>query len=188
SDVPLTVAHGYQSVKVEAKDRKIPVEIVAQASVRSHTHQKVTVKAAPGSTVTLSAVDNGVLQVSDFSTPDPYGHFYAKRALEVYGYDLYPLLFPEVKASLSSTGGDGESDMKKRVNPMPAKRIKILSYWSGIAEANGSGEATFEFDIPQFSGQVRLMAVAYKNESFGSKESTMTVADPIVLSSALPRF
>jgi uncharacterized protein YfaS (alpha-2-macroglobulin family) len=188
SDIPLTVAHGFQSVKVEEKDRKIPVEIVAQPSVRSHTHQKVTVKAAPGSMVTLAAVDNGVLQVTDFVTPDPYAHFYARRALEVDGYDLYPLLFPEVKAALSSTGGDGDVDMKKRTNPMPAKRIRILSYWSGIAQADGSGEAEFQFDIPQFSGQVRLMAVAYKNESFGSKETTMTVADPIVLSSALPRF
>ncbi|HEY4336048.1 MAG TPA: MG2 domain-containing protein [Puia sp.] len=188
SDIPLTVAHGYQSVKVEEKDRRIPVEIIAQEKVRSHTHQKVRVKAAPGSLVTLAAVDNGVLQVTDFSTPDPYAHFYAKRALEVNGYDLYPLLFPEVKPTLSSTGGDGESDMKKRVNPMPAKRIKIVSYWSGIATANGSGEAEFEFDIPQFSGQVRLMAVACKDDRFGSKESAITVADPIVLSSALPRF
>lgn len=188
SDIPLTVAHGFQSVKVEEKDRKIPVEIIAQAKVRSHTHQKVKVKATPGSMVTLAAVDNGVLQISDFETPDPYTHFYARRALEVNGYDLYPLLFPETRASLSSTGGDGESDMKKRVNPMPAKRIKIVSYWSGIAKANGSGEVEFEFDIPQFSGEVRLMALAYKNESFGSKESAMTVADPIVLSTALPRF
>src|SRR5450432_1643352 len=188
SDIPLTVAHGFQSLKVEEKDRRIPVEIMAENKVRSHTHQKVKVMATPGSVVTLAAVDNGVLQISDFATPDPYGHFYAKRALEVNGYDLYPLLFPEVRPSLSSTGGDAEGDMKKRVNPMPAKRIKIVSYWSGIVQANGSGEADFEFDIPQFSGEVRLMAVAYKNERFGSKESAMTVADPIVLSTALPRF
>src|SRR5207247_1654574 len=44
------------------------------------------------------------------------------------------------------------------------------------------------FDIPQFSGEVRLMAVAYKDESFGSSESAITVADPLVLSTALPRF
>ncbi|HXB05835.1 MAG TPA: MG2 domain-containing protein, partial [Puia sp.] len=186
SDIPLTVAHGFQSVKVDAKERHMAVEIEAQASVRSHSHQKVTVKASPGSMITLAAVDNGVLQVTDFTTPDPYAHFYAKRALEVTGYDLYPLLFPEIKAALSSTGGDG--DLKKRTNPVPAHRIKILSYWSGVAQADGSGDANFEFDIPQFSGSVRLMAVAYKNESFGSKDATMTVADPIVLSSALPRF
>ncbi|MBS1936104.1 MAG: alpha-2-macroglobulin family protein, partial [Bacteroidetes bacterium] len=188
SDVPLTVAHGFQSVKVEEKQRKIPVQIVAQKSVRSKTHQKVTIKAAPNSMVTLAAVDNGVLQVSNFETPDPYDYFYAKRALEVNGYDIYPLLFPEIKPRLSSTGGDMESDMKKRVNPMPAKRFKIMSYWSGIKKANGSGDAEFEFDIPQFSGEVRLMAVAYKENSFGSNENKMTVADPIVLSTALPRF
>lgn len=187
SDIPLTVAHGYQNIKVEERSRKIPVEIVAKKSVRSRTHQSVRVKAEPNSYVTLAAVDNGVLQVSDFKTPDPYGHFYAKRALQVDAYDMYPLLFPEVKARLSSTGGDG-AGMDKRVNPMPAKRIKIVSYWSGIVQANGSGEADFEFDIPQFSGEVRLMAVAYKGENFGAGESAMTVADPIVLSTALPRF
>ncbi len=188
TDIPLTVAHGYESIKVEEKGRKIPLEIVAQKSVRSRTHQVVKVKAEANSMVTLAAVDNGVLQVSDFATPDPYDHFYAKRALEVNGYDIYPLLFPEIKARLSSTGGDMESDMKKRVNPMPAKRFKIMSYWSGIKQTNSNGEAEFEFDIPQFSGEVRLMAASYKNQSFGSKDEKMTVADPIVLSTALPRF
>lgn len=188
SDIPLTVAHGFQSVKVEEKSRKIGMEIIAQTSVRSRTHQKVTVKAAPDSYITLAAVDNGVLQVSDFKTPDPYNYFYAKKALEVNGYDIYPLLFPELKARLSSTGGDADLEMSKRTNPMPSKRIKIVSYWSGIVKANGNGQANFEFDIPAFSGQVRLMAVAYKNEQFGSAESTVKVADPLVLSTALPRF
>jgi uncharacterized protein YfaS (alpha-2-macroglobulin family) len=187
SEIPLTVAHGFQNLKVEEKSRKMGVEIIADKSVRSKTHQKISVKAEANSYVTLAAVDNGVLQITDFSTPDPYAYFYAKRALEVNAYDMYPLLFPEVRPRLSSTGGDG-SEMQKRVNPMPAKRFKIVSYWSGIQQTNGSGEANFEIDIPQFSGQVRLMAVAYKNENFGSAESAMTVADPIVISTALPRF
>jgi alpha-2-macroglobulin len=188
SDIPLTVAHGYKNIMVEEKARKMDVQVLAEKTVRSHTHQKVTVKAAAGSYITLAAVDNGVLQVSNFETPDPYGYFYAQRALEVAGYDMYPLLFPEIRARLSSTGGDGDLETSKRSNPMPNKRIKIVSYWSGIAKANSSGEASFEFDVPQFSGEIRLMAVAYKNESFGSTASSMKVADPIVLSTALPRF
>lgn len=48
--------------------------------------------------------------------------------------------------------------------------------------------AEFEFDIPQFSGELRLMAVSYKGNSFGAADNTMTVADPIVVSTALPRF
>jgi uncharacterized protein YfaS (alpha-2-macroglobulin family) len=188
SEIPLTVAHGYQSIRVEEKSRKMDVQIIAREAVRSRTHQKVTVKAAANSYVTLAAVDNGVLQVSDFKTPDPYNYFYAKKALEVNGFDMYPLLFPEIRATMSSTGGDGEMEMDKRVNPMPNKRIKIVSYWSGIVRAGSNGEANFEFDIPAFSGEVRLMALAYKDESFGSKESAMKVADPLVLSTALPRF
>ena len=186
--IPLTVAHGFRNVTVEERDRRIPTEVLAATSSRSRTRQKVTVRAVPGSMVTLSAVDNGVLQVSDFKTPDPYAHFYQKRALQVSGYDLYPLLFEEVRARLSSTGGDGAVDMEKRINPMPAKRIKVVSYWSGIRKANGSGLAEFEFDVPQFSGELRLMAVAYKGDRFGAADRTMTVADPIVVSTALPRF
>ncbi len=188
SDIPLTVAHGFENVRVEEKSRKIQVEILANQKVRSRTQQQVKIKAAPNSLVTLAAVDNGVLQVSDFKTPDPYGYFYARRALGVTDYDIYPLLLPELKARLSSTGGDTETDMTKRTNPMPAKRIKILSYWSGIKKADGNGEAIFQIDIPQFSGEIRLMAVSYRNDQFGSAESKMTVADPLVLSTALPRF
>jgi len=188
SDIPLTVAHGFKSLKVDDEKRKINVQINALKSVRSKTHQKVEVTAAPGSYVTLAAVDNGVLQVSDFKTPDPYTFFYQKRALAVSAYDMYPLLFPELKGRLSSTGGDGEMDMNKRVNPVQAKRFKIMSYWSGMKKADGSGKASFEFDIPQFSGEVRLMAVAFRDEKFGASEAAMTVADPIVLSTALPRF
>ncbi|MGB3006825.1 MAG: MG2 domain-containing protein [Chitinophagaceae bacterium] len=188
SDIPLTVAHGYKNVTVEDKSRKMDVEVIAQKNVRSKTHQKVTVKAAPGSFVTLSAVDNGVLQISDFKTPNPYDYFYQKKALQVSAFDMYPLLFAEVRAKLSSTGGDGELSMEKRVTPMPAKRIRVVSYWSGIKKANGSGVAEFEFDIPQFSGELRLMAVSYKGQNFGAADNIMTVADPIVVSTALPRF
>ena len=188
SDIPLTVAHGFQNVTVEEKSRKMAVQIVAKKSVRSKTKQTIQVKAAPDSYVTLSAVDNGVLQVSNFKTPDPYDYFYQKKALQVMAYDLYPLLFAEVRAKLSSTGGDEELSMEKRVNPMPAKRIKVVSYWSGIKKTNGSGEAEFNVDIPQFSGEIRLMAVSYKGQNFGAAENTMTVADPIVISTALPRF
>lgn len=188
SDIPLTVAHGFKNVKVEEKSRRIPVEIAAAKNSRSRTKQKITVKAAPGSMVTLSAVDNGILQVSGFESPDPYKYFYQKKALEVAGFDLYPLLFAEVRAKLSSTGGDGELDLTKRVNPMPAKRVQLVSFWSGIKKANGSGNAEFEVEIPAFSGEIRLMAVAVKGQSFGASENTMTIADPVVISTAMPRF
>lgn len=188
SDIPLTVAHGFKNITVSDKRRSIPVEIIAEASSRSKQKQQVRVKAIPGAMVTLAAVDNGVLQVTDFKTPDPYQYFYAARALGVYAFDLYPLLFPELKAIRSSTGGDGDLRMDQRVNPMPNKRVKVVSYWSGLVKTNSSGEASFTVEIPAFSGEIRLMAVAHKDNRFGSAEKAMKVTDPLVLSTALPRF
>ena len=188
SSIPLTVAHGFQRVKVAADQRQQTVKIEAPASIRSKQTQRIVVKAAPGSEVTLAAVDNGILQVTDFSTPDAFTYFYAARALSVQSFDMYPLLFPELKARLSSTGGDGDLELSKRTNPMPAKRVKLVSYWSGIVKADGSGNASFDVPVPAFSGQIRLMAMAYKNESFGAASQPMTVADPLVISTGLPRF
>lgn len=188
TDMPLTVAHGYANIKVEDKSKRMTVSIDAKKETRSRTHQKVTVKAAPNSMVTLAAVDNGVLAVSNFKTPDPFAHFFATRALSVNGYDLYPLLFPELRRTISSSGGDADLQLSQRQNPMPDKRVKLVSFWSGIRQTGSNGEATFEFDIPQFSGEVRLMAVACKDNQFGAAESNMKVADPLVVSTALPRF
>jgi uncharacterized protein YfaS (alpha-2-macroglobulin family) len=187
SEIPLKVAHGFKSIRVEEKSRKMEVQITAVKSARSRTKQEVTVKAAPESYITLAAVDNGVLQVSNMKTPDPYGYFYQSRELGVTAFDMYPLLFPELRARISSTGGDMD-EMAKRSNPIPNKRIKIMSYWSGVQKTNSRGEASFAIDVPQFSGEIRLMAVAYKGEKFGAGESNMTVADPVVISTGLPRF
>ncbi len=95
---------------------------------------------------------------------------------------------PEIKSTLSSTGGDGSGGDWSRVNPMFVNRVKNLSFWSGIRQADGSGNVKYDIDIPQFSGDIRIMAVAYKNKSFGSTEAHIKVADPIVISAGLPRF
>lgn len=186
TDLPLTVAHGYKSIGVEEISRKMTVSIEAPEKIRSNSKQKIKVKALPGSIITLSAVDEGILQITRYQTPDPYAYFYAKRALEMTAYDLYPYLLPEIKGTKSSTGGDGY-DLNKRVNPLPNKRVKLVAYWSGMTDAQ-SGELTAELDIPQFSGEIRLMAVAYKDEKFGQASAAMKVADPLVISTGLPRF
>ncbi|WP_428668491.1 alpha-2-macroglobulin family protein [Runella sp.] len=188
SNLPLTVAHGFASVKVEDDDTKLPVEIVAVEKSRSKTKQKIKIKTARNAQVTVAVVDEGILQIKNFQTPDIHGFFYQKRALEVNSHDLYPFLFPELSlASTSSVGGDGY-DLEKRINPLSNGRVNLVAYWSGQLDAGLDGEAEFEVDIPQFSGDLRIMAVAYKDNGFGSGNKNMKVADPIVISTALPRF
>ncbi len=188
-NMPLTVAHGYSNITVDDKENKLPVQVTMTDKSRSKTKQTINVTTTPNAYVTIAAVDEGILQVSDYASPNPYNYFYQKVALGVNSYDVYPFLLPEYNISQSSSGGDGAaSEMKSRVNPLFVNRVKNVSFWSGIQKADASGHFNYSIDVPQFSGKLRVMVVAYKNKAFGSYDNGMTIADPIVISTALPRF
>ncbi len=188
SDMPLTVANGFYPLNVENEDNKLDVTITATDKSRSNKKQEITVTTSPNAFVTIAVVDEGILQLTNFETPDPYGFFYQKKALEVSSFNVYPYLFPEISNGSSSSGGDDMYDLDKRTNPLTNKRFKLVSFWSGIQKANSSGSVTFNINIPQFSGDLRIMAVAYKGKQFGNAEAHMKVADPIVISPTIPRF
>ncbi|MFD1142800.1 alpha-2-macroglobulin [Larkinella insperata] len=188
SNLPLTVAHGFAPVRVQDPDTKLPVTISAAAQSRSKTNQRISIKTRPNAELTVAVVDEGILQLKNYPTPDIHGYFYQKRALEVGSHDLYSFLYPELTiAGSSSSGGDGY-ELGKRINPLSNGRVKLVALWSGVLKANGSGEASFEVAIPQFSGDLRIMAVAYKDKAFGSATQNMKVADPLVISTGAPRF
>ncbi len=187
-NMPLTVAHGYKPITIENPQNHLPVTIGVAARSLSKTKQTITVRTAPGALVTVAAVDEGILQVKNYKTPDPYEYFYQKVALSVNSFDIYPWLLPEIKFGRSSTGGDGGDASSMRVNPNFVNRVKLVTFWSGILLADGSGIARYNIDIPQFSGDLRVMAVAYKGKAFGGTDQHIKVADPIVISTALPRF
>lgn len=187
-NLPLTVAHGFAPVPVEDKDTKLDVAITAPTQSRSKTKQTIRIKTARNAQVTVAVVDEGILSLKNFKTPDPHGFFYQKRALEVGSHDLYALLYPELSLrSQSSVGGDGY-DLERRVNPLSNGRVRLVALWSGILETGLDGEAEFTVDVPQFSGDLRVMVVAYKDNAFGSASSNLKVADPIVISTGVPRF
>ncbi len=188
--IPLLAGHGFAPVIVERKSNKLDVQIRAPERIRPRGKQTITVAIAgePGVALTLAAVDEGICQVKNYKTPDPYGYFYARRALETDTHDFFKHLLPEPDRSrLSSTGG-GEAEMGKRLNPLGVQRFKPLAIWSGILTTDGNGEVTVPLTIPEFNGEVRLMAFAYKGDRFGSAEKAMKVADNIVVTPALPRF
>jgi uncharacterized protein YfaS (alpha-2-macroglobulin family) len=185
NQLPLTVARGFVPLTVEKPGARLQVAVRAPAQSRSQTWQTIEVNTAPNAKVTLAVVDEGILQMKDYRTPDPYGYFYQKRALEVQAYDVYPFLLPEL--GTSSTGGDG-SDLSRRTTPVPSRRVRLVAKWSGVLTADGNGKVLYEMRVPQFSGALRVMALAYKNDTFGSAEHTMLVADPVVISTSLPRF
>lgn len=188
--IPLLAGHGVAPLFVEKKSNKVDLVIRAPEKIRPRQKQTVTVTAGEsGVALTLAAVDEGICQVKNYKTPDPYGFFYARKALETETYDFFKHLLPEPdQAKKSSSVGGGEGEIGMRVNPLGVQRFKPLALWSGILKTNGSGEAAVVLDIPEFNGELRLMAFAYKGDRFGSAEKAMTVADPVVVTPALPRF
>jgi len=187
SDIPLTVAHGYHNINVSQTTYKMNVAVDAPKSSRANTMQTVTVNAKPNSEVTVAIVDEGVLQVKNFVSPNPFDFFFQKRALTVESFDMYKFLYPEfVVGKISFGGGDG--DFSRRVNPITNKRVNLVTFWSGVIRTDANGKATYSFKVPQFSGTLRVMAVAYNDKTMGGAEASIVVADPLVLSTALPRF
>jgi uncharacterized protein YfaS (alpha-2-macroglobulin family) len=93
---------------------------------------------------------------------------YGKRSLKVDSYDLYKLLLPEI-VTLKSPGGDGyeeeSRELQTRTNPIATKRFKLLALWSGIKKTSSDGTVKVTLDIPQFNGDIRLMALAYCHAS-----------------------
>jgi len=188
---PFLVGHGFASMKVIRNKNKLPVSISAQQKIKPNTTQQITIKteAQKDIYVTVAAVDEGILQITNFSSPDPFGFMYAKRPLKVDSYNLYKLLLPEIVSISSSPGGDDmEKQLQKRTTPISVKRFKLLSYWSGIKKTNSDGTVTVSLNVPQFNGEVRLMAVAYTGSRFGSGEAFMKVADDLILEPQVPRF
>ena len=192
-NIPLMVGHGFAPLMVERKSNLLTVTIQAPEKIRPKTKQTVTVTAGNEKNVfvTLAAVDEGICQVKNYKTPDPYGHFYAKKALETDTYDFFKDLIPEpekVATPGSSVGGGEAEEIAKRVNPLGVQRFKPVALWSGILKTNGSGRVDVTLDVPEFSGELRLMALAYKGDRFGSAQKGMKVADPVIITPALPRF
>ena len=144
--------------------------------------------------VCIAAVDEGILALTDFETPNPHNYFYRQRGLKTRSFDLYSGILPEIAdvTDNSSTGGDADTalraERRKRLNTGSIRRVKPVSLWSGFVKTDGNGRGTVQFKIPQFNGTLRLMAVAFAGGDYGGTEAYLTVREPIVLTPTFPRF
>ncbi len=142
--------------------------------------------------VCIAAVDEGILALTDFQTPNPHDYFYRQRGLKTRSFDLYGGILPEIAGVIdnSSPGGDVDptASRKKRLNTGAIRRVKPVSLWSGFVKTDGNGRGAVQFKIPQFNGKLRLMAVVFAGATYGATEAYLTVREPIVLTPTFPRF
>ncbi|HYE00129.1 MAG TPA: alpha-2-macroglobulin, partial [Alphaproteobacteria bacterium] len=136
--------------------------------------------------VTLAAVDDGVLQLTDYKAPDAGAHYYGKRRLGVELRDLYGRLIDPSGAVPGAvrSGGDGD----RQLAGLTKRSSRVVSLYSGILPVGAEGVVQVPLDIPDFQGRLRLMAVAWAGAKLGRAEATLLVRSPVVAEATLPRF
>ncbi|MCP4679117.1 MAG: alpha-2-macroglobulin [Deltaproteobacteria bacterium] len=143
--------------------------------------------------IVVFAVDEGILQVAEYKTPDPLSHFLSKRALEVTTSQILDMILPEYQVfkNTSNFGGDddeGAEALGHNLNPFKRKREKPVVFWSGIIDADEeTRELTYE--VPDyFNGTLRVMAVAVSQSRLGAAETKSIVKGPFVIHPSAPMF
>lgn len=174
---------------IDPADRTLTVTAEAPELVRPRQPLPVTLRvahtgAAEPTFVTLAAVDEGILRLTDFASPDPAAHYFGKRRLGIDIRDDYGRLIDAMDGNFGRLrqGGDASSV------GLPVVPFRVVSLFHGPVQVGADGTARVTLDIPDFNGELRLMAVAWSKTRVGSTARALTVRDPLVADAALPRF
>lgn len=188
NDLPIRL-YGVIPILVENPETHLEPQITTPDVWRPETKVKVKVKESNGKnmTYTLAVVDEGLLDLTRFSTPKPWKHFYAPEALGVRTWDLYDQVMGAYSGELNkilSLGGDGTNETKK---DRKANRFKPMVRFVGPFELEAGKTATHNIDVPNYVGSVRVMVVAGQDKSYGHADKTVAVRKPLMVLSTLPR-
>ncbi len=186
-------AVGVAWLGIDASPRTLSVALTAPDVARPRGPIEIGVKVAglaPGEEayLTLAAVDEAVLKLTEFDSPAPEKYYFGKRQLGVELRDLYGRLIDPRASSVGALRSGGDQFAKRSVAGLPDKSSRVVALYSGIVRLDADGAATVRFDVPDFQGQLRLMAVAFSAHKLGAASGAVTVRDPVVTMVSLPRF
>ncbi len=190
-------AVGLIYVPLDPKSRKLTVNMpVSDAPQRpkvdSNGHGYIDVpievkglKLGDKAKVSIAVVDQGILNLTKFQSPDPVGWYFGKRALGIdYNDDYGRLLDPNLGApSPIEVGGDQIGGEGLTTTP-----IRTTALWSGVVTTGLDGKAVLHMPLEKFNGELRVMAVAWTDDAVGSNAQRLVVREPVVTDLALPRF
>ena len=179
-------AIGLSWVGLDPADRTFPTTIAAPDRTAPRARTSVSVHTAPGAWVALAAVDEGILRLTKFANPDPVAHFLGRRALGIDIRDDWGRLIApaEGTAALLRQGGGGEEGGEA----LPLIPQVIVSLFAPPVQAGADGVARIPLDLPDFNGQVRLMAVSWLGNRIGAAAAEVFVRDRLIAEPLLPRF
>lgn len=184
-------AIGIKWLGVDPAERKLNVSLGAakQTLPRQPLEIPVTVSGAgvgEKAYITVAAVDVGILNLTRYEPPKPDDWYFGQRRLGLEIRDLYGRL---IDGSLGTTGrlrtgGDGGQVALQGSPPTE----KLVAFFAGPVEVDADGKASVSFDIPQFNGTARIMAVAWTKQGVGHATSDVVIRDPVVVTASAPKF
>ena len=187
NDLPIRM-YGVVPVFVTNSQTVLQPQIQMPEVLRPETNFNVTVSEKSGKpmTYTLAIVDDGLLDLTNFKTPDPWNDFYSREALGIRTWDMYDNVLGASSGSYSSlfsTGGDAT------LKPADAKanRFKPVVKFIGPFYLGKGKSQTHTLKLPMYVGSVRAMVVAGQDGAYGNTEKTAFVRTPLMMLSTLPR-
>lgn len=187
-------AVGVAWLQLDKAQRDLPVAIDAVEATPSATVLPVTLHIggasapAAGAKVVLAAVDDGILQITGYTPPDPLGYYMAQRSLDLQMRDFYGRLIDPSNAAMGEARSGGDGDLGDQLTNLPKKQEKLVAFMSPVLDVPADGTVKVNVDLPRFAGRVRLMAVTWNGARFGHADKTAIVRDPFSGYVAMPRF
>ncbi|NQD36034.1 alpha-2-macroglobulin [Permianibacter sp. IMCC34836] len=170
------------------------------AARRQTANLTVPKRVKPGETITFQlatgeparaaviAVDEGILQVAKFQTPDPLGFFFQKRRLQVQTSQILDLILPEFERLMqaAAAGGDAEELLRQQLNPFKKKRQPPVAWWSGVRDV-AAGDNSFDYTVPDsFNGKLRVYTVIATASKVAVYEDGTEVQGDLILNPNVP--
>jgi len=187
NDLPIRM-YGAIPLQVDNPQTILKPVISMADKIRPETPTQVTVSEASGKemTYTIAIVDDGLLDLTNFKTPNPHTSFYAREALGVKTWDLFDYVIGAFSGleRILSIGGDMEALNNKNIS---VNRFKPVVKFLGPFHLNAGEKQTRIFTLPQYIGSVRTMVIAGHEGSYGFAEKTVTVKKPLMILATLPR-
>ncbi len=187
NDLPLRM-YGVLPLDIENPDTKLQPEISMPDVLQAEQDVKITVseKNNKSMTYTIALVDDGILDLTHFATPDPWKQFYSREALGVSTIDMYDNVigaFGNKIERMFSIGGDDAEGGSKSAR---ANNFETVVAFLGPFTTNG-GKMTHTVKLPKYIGSVRTMVVAGDGKAFGKAEKTTAVTKPLMIFATTPR-
>ncbi len=188
NDLPMRL-YGVVPINVSDESTKLNPEIQMADVIEPESKVTVQVSEQNGKpmTYTIAVVDEGLLDITRFKTPNPWSTFFARQALGVKTWDIYEDVIGAYHGDLSrllALGGDGSGSKPAKVK---ANRFKPVVVHLGPFTLKRGQKVSHDFTMPNYVGSVRTMIIAGNEGAYGKTEKATPVRKPLMVLGTLPR-